>query len=68
MATQQIVKNEGIYHGIPTYPDEPEFKDLTAIVTGANGMHSADTKTERWLTMYVRHIRLPHGQSSLLST
>jgi hypothetical protein len=34
----QLVQTKGHLHGLPTYPDEPQFKDLTAVVTGANGI------------------------------
>jgi hypothetical protein len=33
----QVVKSTDIYHGLPTYPEKPEYQGLTAIVTGANG-------------------------------
>lgn len=33
----QVVKSEDIYHGLPTFPEEPEYQNLTAIVSGANG-------------------------------
>ena len=34
----QIVQSLGIFHGLSTYPQSPATTDLTAIVTGANGM------------------------------
>ncbi|EXJ76531.1 uncharacterized protein A1O5_01039 [Cladophialophora psammophila CBS 110553] len=36
MATAQQVHSNGIYHALPTFP--PDVKDLTAVVTGANGI------------------------------
>ena len=42
----QVVKSQGIYHGLPTYPEKPDYQDLTAIVTGANGKYP-DTQL-RW--------------------
>ena len=33
----QTVKNQGMYHGLPTFPDKTDYQNLTAIVTGANG-------------------------------
>ncbi|OCT51767.1 NAD dependent epimerase/dehydratase family protein [Cladophialophora carrionii] len=39
MALQtQTVCSQGIFHGLPTYPETADFTDLTAIVTGANGI------------------------------
>jgi hypothetical protein len=36
MSRTQQVKSEGIFHGLPVYPDETT--GLTAIITGANGI------------------------------
>ena len=39
MATKtQLVRSEGIFHALPTYPDDAAHQNLTAIVTGANGI------------------------------
>jgi hypothetical protein len=39
MATNsQLVHSEGIYHGLPTYSNDADYSELTAIVAGANGI------------------------------
>jgi hypothetical protein len=50
----QVVKSQGIYHGVPTFPEKEGFKDLTAIVTGANGMCGTvdEQKHALFLTSY----------------
>lgn len=47
----QVVRSQGIYHGLPTFPEKPGYQDLTAIVTGANGEHYRHSLTGR--TQYV---------------
>ncbi|EXJ60527.1 hypothetical protein A1O7_04680 [Cladophialophora yegresii CBS 114405] len=37
--TTQQIYSRGIYHALPTFP--PDVKDLTAIITGANGISGA---------------------------
>ncbi|KAK5722543.1 hypothetical protein LTR15_005774 [Elasticomyces elasticus] len=34
----QLVRSDGIYHGLPTFPESAEYRGLTALVTGANGI------------------------------
>lgn len=34
--SQQVIVSKGIYHGLPTFPDD--LNGLTAIVAGANGI------------------------------
>ncbi|KAK5708814.1 hypothetical protein LTR17_020357 [Elasticomyces elasticus] len=34
----QLVHSSGIYHGLPTFPESAEYRGLTALVTGANGI------------------------------
>ncbi|KAK5175839.1 uncharacterized protein LTR77_000979 [Saxophila tyrrhenica] len=61
----QVVKNEGIYHGMPTYPDEEQFKNLTAVVTGANGISGYHmvkvlaAAPQRWSKIYCLSRRPP---------
>ncbi|KAH8893047.1 hypothetical protein GQ53DRAFT_861451 [Thozetella sp. PMI_491] len=57
--TTELVRSEGIFHGLPAYPtDSPEYKNLTAIVTGATGIsgyHMLKVLTaapERWSKIY----------------
>ncbi|OAA65377.1 NAD(P)-binding domain protein [Niveomyces insectorum RCEF 264] len=59
----QIVRNEEPFHGLPTYPDN--VKDLTAIVTGANGMSGYHmvrvlaAAPQRWRKIYCLSRRPP---------
>lgn len=52
----QTIQNEGIYHGLPTYPSD--VGGLTAVITGANGIsgfHLAKvlaSAPERWSKIY----------------
>lgn len=34
--SQQVIVSKGIYHGLPTFPDD--LNGLTALVAGANGI------------------------------
>lgn len=59
----QVVRNEGPFRGLPTYPEN--VKDLTAIVTGANGMSGYHmvrvlaSAPERWRRIYCLSRRPP---------
>lgn len=63
----QTIQNKGIFHGLPTYAnDDPDTKDLTAIVTGANGIsgyHMVKVLTaapaSRWKKIYCLSRRPP---------
>lgn len=64
--TKQVVVSKGIYHGLPTYPDTPEFTGLTAIITGANGISGyhmlkvlAAAPPTRWKKIYCLSRRPP---------
>ncbi|KAL3462669.1 hypothetical protein BJX64DRAFT_299414 [Aspergillus heterothallicus] len=65
MSTTQVVKTQGPFHGLPTYPDTPEFSNLTAVVTGANGMSGYHmvrvlaAAPERWSKIYCLSRRPP---------
>lgn len=60
---QQVVQNKGIYHGLPTYPED--VKDLVAIVTGGNGISGFHmikvlaAAPERWKKIYCLSRRPP---------
>lgn len=62
--TIQTVYSEGIFHGLPTFPDH-DGKKYTAIVTGANGISGSEMVNvlagapERWDTIYAISRRLP---------
>jgi len=64
-ATQQIVHSKGIFHGLPVFPDSPDLKELTAIVTGANGISGyhmvrvLSAAPERWKKIYCLSRRPP---------
>jgi hypothetical protein len=54
----QPVISRGIFHGLPTFPDKSEYKNLTAIITGANGIsgqhmiRALAQFPERWSKIY----------------
>jgi len=61
----QTVFSRGIFHGLPTFPDTPEYENLTAIVTGASGISGhhmiralADS-SQRWSKIYALARRPP---------
>lgn len=48
--SEQVIVSKGIYHGLPTYPDD--LNGLTAIVAGANGIsgdHMVSTESEEYI-------------------
>lgn len=57
------VQSRGIYHGLPAYPSD--LKNLTAIVTGANGISGyhmlkvLSQAPERWSKIYCLSRRAP---------
>lgn len=59
----QVVRNDGPFHGLPTFPED--VKDLTAIVTGANGMSGyhmvrvLSAAPQRWRKIYCLSRRPP---------
>lgn len=63
MSNQQTVHSIGIYHGLPVYPSE--FRGLTAIITGANGISGnymlrvLAEAPERWTKIYCLSRRPP---------
>ncbi|PVH72836.1 NAD(P)-binding protein [Cadophora sp. DSE1049] len=62
-STQQIIRSEGMFHGLPTYPKSEA--GLTAIVTGANGISGYHmvkvlaAALERWEKIYCLSRRPP---------
>ncbi|KAK5226439.1 hypothetical protein LTR47_009117 [Exophiala xenobiotica] len=64
-STTQTVQSKGIFHGLPTYPTTLDFQNLTAIVTGANGisgyhmMKVLAAAPERWKKIYCLSRRPP---------
>lgn len=64
-STTQQVQSKGYLHGLPVYPDSSEFKGLTAIVTGANGISGYHmvkvlaASPERWSKVYCLSRRPP---------
>jgi NAD(P)-dependent dehydrogenase (short-subunit alcohol dehydrogenase family) len=63
--TTQVVQSKGIFHGLPTFGDSPELTNLTAVVTGANGIsgyHMVKALAEspkRWSKIYCLSRRPP---------
>ncbi|CAK7235566.1 hypothetical protein SBRCBS47491_009336 [Sporothrix bragantina] len=59
----QVVRNDGPFRGLPTFPEN--VKDLTAIITGANGMSGYHmvrvlaAAPERWRKIYCLSRRPP---------
>ena len=59
------VQSKGIFHGLPVYPDTAEYTNLTAIVTGANGISGYHmvkvlaASPERWSKIYCLSRRPP---------
>ena len=66
------IHSEGIYHNLPSYP--PSVKNLTAIVTGANGISGFHTlrvllsHPERWSKVYALSRRPPPPEMMALLT
>ena len=66
------VRNSGIYHSLPQF--DPAIKNLTAIVTGANGISGFHTiralldSPQRWAKIYAMSRRPPpEGMMALLT-
>ncbi|KAK4948705.1 hypothetical protein LTR10_012709 [Elasticomyces elasticus] len=63
MSTVQQVHSQGIYHGLPVFPDD--VQGLTAIVTGANGISGSymlkvlSRAPQRWSKIYCLSRRPP---------
>ncbi|KAK4959259.1 hypothetical protein LTR10_004061 [Elasticomyces elasticus] len=61
----QLVRSDGIYHGLPTFTDSAEYCGLTALVTGANGISGYSmvkvlaAAPERWSKIYCASRRPP---------
>jgi hypothetical protein len=66
---QQTVQSDGIFHGVPTFPDH-DGKSYTAIVTGANGISGAhilrtlSAAPERWSRIYALSRKPPNFELS----
>jgi hypothetical protein len=71
--TTQTVWSEGIYHGLPTFPDH-DGKKYTAIVTGANGISGSEivdvlsASPERWGTIYALSRKPPVNDNPHVKT
>lgn len=61
----ELVRSHGIFHALPTYPDSASYQNLTAIVTGANGISGYHmvkvlaAAPERWSKIYCLSRRPP---------
>lgn len=64
-ASQQLVQSDGIFHGLPAFPDTPDCRDLTALVTGATGLSGYHmvkvlaASPQRWKKIYCVSSRPP---------
>ncbi|KAL2158833.1 hypothetical protein VTH06DRAFT_4025 [Thermothelomyces fergusii] len=62
---QAVVHSAGIFHGLPSYPDTPECRGLTALVTGATGLSGYHmvkvlaASPGRWKKIYCLSSRAP---------
>jgi hypothetical protein len=62
---KQTVVSRGIFHGLPTFPSTATNKNLTAIITGANGISGYHmlkvlaAAPERWSKIYCLSRRSP---------
>lgn len=71
MSSTQQVQSTGIFHGLPVYPKDT--KDLTAIITGANGISGhymlrvLAQSPQRWKKIYCLSRRPPAIQGGLPS-
>ncbi len=69
----QTVFSEGIFHGLPTFPDH-DGKKYTAIVTGANGISGSEivdvlaSSPERWETIYALSRKPPVNKNPHVKT
>lgn len=61
----QLVYSQKIYHGLPIYNTDADHSNLTAIVTGANGISGYHmvkvlaAAPDRWKKIYCLSRRLP---------
>lgn len=66
------LRNSGIYHNLPQF--DPSIKDLTAMVTGANGISGFQTvralldSPQRWAKIYAVSRRPPPKEMMALLT
>jgi hypothetical protein len=62
-----VIQSNGIFHGLPTVPDTPEHRNLTALVTGATGLSgyhmvkALAAAPQRWRKIYCLNSRSPPG-------
>ncbi|KAK4034827.1 isoprenoid synthase domain-containing protein [Parachaetomium inaequale] len=60
-----VVHSDGIFHGLPTFPDTPECRNMTALVTGATGLSGYHmvkvlaASPQRWSKIYCLSSRPP---------
>ena len=65
VSKQLVVQSNGIFHGLPTFPDTPECQNLTALVTGATGLSgyhmvkALAAAPQRWSKIYCLSSRPP---------
>jgi hypothetical protein len=60
-----VVHSDGIFHGLPSFPDTLECRNLTALVTGATGLSGYHmvkvlaASPQRWSKIYCLSSRPP---------
>lgn len=63
-AQQLTVHSDGIFHGLPTYPETSDTQNLTALVAGATGLSGYNlvkilAASKRWSKIYCLSSRPP---------
>ncbi|CAH0018927.1 unnamed protein product [Clonostachys rhizophaga] len=61
---ETLVRSNGIFHGLPTYPSTPGTQNLTALVAGATGLSGSHmvkvlAASQRWRKIYCLSSRPP---------
>jgi hypothetical protein len=57
MGSSYVIHSKGIFHGLPSFPDDPNAQNLTAIVAGATGISGYQmikvlAASPRWIKIY----------------
>ncbi|KAH6843377.1 hypothetical protein B0I37DRAFT_384333 [Chaetomium sp. MPI-CAGE-AT-0009] len=64
-AEELVVRSDGIFHGLPSFPDTPDCRGMTALVTGATGLSGYNmvkvlaASPQRWSKIYCLSSRPP---------
>jgi hypothetical protein len=64
-AQELVVRSDGIFHGLPSFPNTPDCRGMTALVTGATGLSGYNmvkvlaASPQRWSKIYCLSSRPP---------